>query len=107
MKIIMPAPTASPYSLTIRPALGLIVGDVDRSGAVNLADVIMLAKFLRDELTAAELEQFDADAANIRNEGTRPNRRDLELLVEWFTTPTTTSDFEYPIGVNRPRNPDR
>ena len=87
----------------------LIVGNVDPRGgdAVNLADVIMFSKFIRGELSAAELAIFDIDAADIRNTGLNPTNVDLLLLVEWFSNPEVTSSIDYPIGTNRPRNPDR
>jgi len=109
MKIIMPALAASPYELTIRPALGLIVGNADPRGGdvVNLADVIMLSRFLSGDLTADELAIFDADAANIRNIGLAPTTTDLRILVEWFSNPDVTAGYDYPIGTARPRNPDR
>jgi len=109
MQIIVPSPDQPPYNLTILPPLGLLVGNVDPRGGdvVNLADVVMFAKFLRGELTAAERAIFDIDAADIRNTGGNPTIVDLLLLVEWFSNPDVTSGFEYPIGSDRPRNPNR
>jgi hypothetical protein len=117
MKLIVPSPeipsliasslSADPFMLTILPPLGLIVGDVNRDGSVDLADVIMFSKYWSGELTAAERTRFDADAANIRNEGVEPTRRDFEDLVKWFSDPSVTSDYPFPIGSDRPRNPNR
>jgi len=93
------------YTVVIEPPRGLIVGDVNRDRAVNLADLIMMARFFSDSLSEAELALFDLDAADIKYEGTRPNSTDFRNLRDWFTNPDITSDFEYPIGSDRPRRP--
>jgi hypothetical protein len=67
----------------------------------------MLSKYFSGDLTAAELLQFDPDAANIRDIGSSPTTADLRLLVEWFSNPGVTSDFPFPIGSDRQRNPTR
>jgi len=76
----------SPFTMVINPVPGVMVGDVDGNGQRNLADLVMLAKFLRNDPTVPSLP--NPDAANITSaKGGPPNLDDLDILARYFTRP--------------------
>jgi len=81
------------FTLTIEPALGVLIGDVNSDDRVDLADLIMLWRYQMGLLTAAELRRFDLDAANIKNSTPASvTPADFNALRDYFTDPAAVSD---------------
>ena len=67
-----------PFSITILPIPGILLGDVNNDGFVNLADLVTLAVYLEDG--SVEINEAAADI----NRNNRVDTGDLTLLARYF-----------------------
>jgi len=69
------------FELVVNPIPGVLLGDVNGDGQRNLADLVMLQKFVREEISSLP----NPDAGNIVTpRGTRPSGADLLTLARFF-----------------------
>jgi len=92
--------TYGQYSIFIDQFRALL-GDVDGNGTVNLADLLMLRRFLygtNEEKAEAEAHMLLMNSmrnANIITEdGERPDPRDLSELARWFAIQGSMREFQ-------------
>ena len=75
------------FTMIIEPVPGILYGDVNGDGQRNLADLVMLARFIRGEITTMP----NLEAGNIISAaGTRPNLSDLDVLARYFARPDSS-----------------
>ena len=79
MKVYSPSLT-----MTIDPIPGIMLGDVNGDGQRNLADLVLLARFIRGEVDSLP----NQEAGNIVSKPpARPNGSDLDILAIFFARP--------------------
>jgi len=72
------------FSMTIDPIPGIMLGDVNGDGQRNLADLVLLARFIRGEVDSLP----NQEAGNIVSKPpARPNGSDLDILAIFFARP--------------------
>jgi len=73
------------FSILIHPVPGVLLGDVNGDGHVNLADLILLARYLQGE---AGIE-IDEEAADLNGNG-QVDIQDLRILALFFARPAAS-----------------
>jgi len=74
-------------TMIIDPIPGIMLGDVNGDGQRNLADLVMLAKFVRGEIATMP----NQEAGNIVSRAPdRPNLSDLDILALFFARPAAS-----------------